>query len=166
MFLNHFLLGQNGDLLLVGSKNILIKELNRFPIKRFFITIKSLEGGTKNSPDPIYSYPVNFVWQSPLSAKRMTTDYRCNKIVYCRGSASRLSSVGWNRGDLKAERRIIIERCTIEYIWRGIGSVSFKCCMGDKLREQMEGGKRDETFLVHFNVHILYKLYLKQFWKL
>jgi hypothetical protein len=39
------LLGQNGDLLPVGSKNILIKELNRFPIKRFFITIKSLEEG-------------------------------------------------------------------------------------------------------------------------
>ncbi len=25
--------------------------------------------------------------------------------------------------------------------------------MGDKLREKMEGGKRDETFSVHFNLH-------------
>jgi hypothetical protein len=25
--------------------------------------------------------------------------------------------------------------------------------MGDKLREKMEGDKRDETFLVHYNVH-------------
>jgi hypothetical protein len=47
---------------------------------------------------------------------------------------------------LKAERRIIFERCIIEYIRHGIGRVSFKFCMGDKLREQMEGGKRDGTF--------------------
>jgi hypothetical protein len=25
--------------------------------------------------------------------------------------------------------------------------------MGDKLREKMEGGKKDETFSVHFKVH-------------
>jgi hypothetical protein len=48
---------------------------------------------------------------------------------------------------------IIFERCIIEYIRRGIGRASFQFCMGDNLREQMEGGKRDETFLVHFNVH-------------
>jgi hypothetical protein len=31
---------------------------------------------------------------------------------------------------------------------------SFKFCMGDELREKMEGGKSDKMFLVHFNVHI------------
>jgi hypothetical protein len=50
----------------------------------------------------------------------------------------------------------------IEYIRRGFRA-SFKFCMGDKLREEMEGGKRDEnmqilffikkTFSVHLNVH-------------
>jgi hypothetical protein len=40
-----------------------------------------------------------------------------------------------------AGRRIILERCTIEYIRGGISRASFKFCMGDKLREQMEGIK-------------------------
>jgi hypothetical protein len=47
---------------------------------------------------------------------------------------------------LKAERSIISERCMIEYIPVGIFRASFKFCMGDKLREKMEGGKRHETF--------------------
>jgi hypothetical protein len=47
---------------------------------------------------------------------------------------------------LKAERRIISKRCMVEYIPLGIFRSSFKFCMGDKLREKMEGGKRDETF--------------------
>jgi hypothetical protein len=34
----------------------------------------------------------------------------------------------------------------VEYITLGIFRSSFKFCMGDKLREKMEGGKRDETF--------------------
>jgi hypothetical protein len=34
----------------------------------------------------------------------------------------------------------------VEYIPNGIFRASFKFCMGDKLREKMEGGKRDETF--------------------
>jgi hypothetical protein len=34
----------------------------------------------------------------------------------------------------------------VEYIPLGIFRSSFKFCMGDKLREKMEGGKRDETF--------------------
>jgi hypothetical protein len=35
----------------------------------------------------------------------------------------------------------------VEYIPLGIFRSSFKfCIMGDKLREKMEGGKRDETF--------------------
>jgi hypothetical protein len=34
----------------------------------------------------------------------------------------------------------------VEYIPGGIFRPSFKFCMGDKLREKMEGGKRDETF--------------------
>ncbi len=47
---------------------------------------------------------------------------------------------------MKAERRIISERCIVEYIPLVIFRSSFKFCMGDKLREKMEGGKRDETF--------------------
>jgi hypothetical protein len=35
----------------------------------------------------------------------------------------------------------------IQYIPGCIFRASFKFCMGDKLREKMEGGKRDETFL-------------------
>jgi len=54
---------------------------------------------------------------------------------------------GWrDRGDLKAERRIISKRCMVEYIQLPIFRSSFKFCIGDKLREKMEGGKRDETF--------------------
>jgi hypothetical protein len=47
---------------------------------------------------------------------------------------------------LKADRRIISKRCMVEYITSGIFRASFKFCMGDKLWEKMEGGKRDETF--------------------
>ncbi len=47
---------------------------------------------------------------------------------------------------MKAERRIISKRCMVEYIPLGIFRSSFKFCMRDKLREKMEGGKRDETF--------------------
>jgi hypothetical protein len=47
-------------------------------------------------------------------------------------------------GDLKAERRIISKRCMIEYIPGDIFSrASFKFCMGEKLKEKMEGGKTD-----------------------
>jgi hypothetical protein len=41
----------------------------------------------------------------------------------------------------------------MQYIPGGISRASFKFCMGDKLREKMEGGKMDEKFSVHFNVH-------------
>jgi hypothetical protein len=34
----------------------------------------------------------------------------------------------------------------VEYIPGGIFMSSFKFCIGDKLREKIEGGKRDETF--------------------
>jgi hypothetical protein len=34
----------------------------------------------------------------------------------------------------------------VEYIPLGIFRSSFEFCMGDKLREKTEGGKRDETF--------------------
>jgi hypothetical protein len=34
----------------------------------------------------------------------------------------------------------------VEYIPGGIFRSSFKVCMGDKRREKMEGGKRNETF--------------------
>jgi hypothetical protein len=34
----------------------------------------------------------------------------------------------------------------VEYIQLPIFRSSFKFCIGDKLREKMEGGKRDETF--------------------
>ncbi len=44
---------------------------------------------------------------------------------------------GWNRGDLKAERRIISKRGMVQYIPGGIFRASFKSCMGDKLREKM-----------------------------
>jgi hypothetical protein len=47
---------------------------------------------------------------------------------------------------LKAERHIISERRMKQYIPGGIFRVSFKFCMGNKLREKMEGGKRDNTF--------------------
>ncbi len=48
---------------------------------------------------------------------------------------------------MKAERRIISKRCMVEYIPLGFFRSSFKFCMGDKLREKMEGGKKDEMFL-------------------
>ncbi len=47
---------------------------------------------------------------------------------------------------MKAERRKISKRCMIEYIPVGIFRASFTFCMGDKLKEKMEGGKRDKTF--------------------
>jgi hypothetical protein len=75
-----------------------------------------------------------------------------------------ITSVGQNyakRMDRKegkgAGRQITFERCTIEYIRGGISRASFKFCMGDKLREQLEGDKGMKHFSVHFrdfNVHI------------
>ncbi len=53
---------------------------------------------------------------------------------------------------MKAERRIISKRCIVEYIPVDIFRASFKFFMGDKLRKKVEGGKRDERFLVHFTV--------------
>jgi hypothetical protein len=47
---------------------------------------------------------------------------------------------------LKAERHILSKRCMVEYIPGGILRASFKFCMGDKLREKMEGGKRENSF--------------------
>jgi hypothetical protein len=47
---------------------------------------------------------------------------------------------------LKAERRIISKRGITQYIPGDIFRASFKFCMGDKLREKMEGGKWDEKF--------------------
>ena len=47
---------------------------------------------------------------------------------------------------MKAERRIISKRCVVQYIPGVIFRSSFKFFMGDKLREKMEGGKRDATF--------------------
>ncbi len=47
---------------------------------------------------------------------------------------------------MKAESRIISKRCMVEYIPGGIFRPCFKFSMGDKLREKIEGGKRDETF--------------------
>ena len=41
---------------------------------------------------------------------------------------------------MKAERRIISKKCMIQYIPGDIFRVSFKFCMGEKLREKMEGG--------------------------
>ncbi len=49
---------------------------------------------------------------------------------------------------MRADSRIISKRCMVEYIPVGIFRSSFKFCMGDKLREKMEGGKRDETFFI------------------
>jgi hypothetical protein len=43
---------------------------------------------------------------------------------------------------LKAERRIISKKCIVEFIPSGIFRASIKFCMGDKLREKMEGGKK------------------------
>jgi hypothetical protein len=36
----------------------------------------------------------------------------------------------------------------VHYIPAGIFRASFKFCMGHKLREKMEGGKRDKTFFI------------------
>jgi hypothetical protein len=47
---------------------------------------------------------------------------------------------------LKAERRIISKRCMLPYIPGDIFRAFFKFFIGDKLREKMEGSKRDETF--------------------
>jgi hypothetical protein len=41
----------------------------------------------------------------------------------------------------------------VEYIPGGIFRASFKFCMGDKIREKMEGVKVSKRFSVHFNVH-------------
>jgi hypothetical protein len=41
----------------------------------------------------------------------------------------------------------------VEYIPLGIFRSSFKFCMGDKIREKMEGGKGMKRFSVHFNLH-------------
>jgi hypothetical protein len=41
----------------------------------------------------------------------------------------------------------------VEYIPVDIFRASFKFCMGDKLREKMEGVKGMKRFSVHFNVH-------------
>jgi hypothetical protein len=46
---------------------------------------------------------------------------------------------------LKAERHIISERRMIQHSTCTFRAF-IKFCMGDKLREKMEGGKRDETF--------------------
>jgi hypothetical protein len=46
----------------------------------------------------------------------------------------------------------------VEYIPLGIFRSSFKFCMGDKLREKMEGEKGMKSFSGHFNLHNLYKL--------
>jgi len=40
-----------------------------------------------------------------------------------------------------------------QYFPGGIIRASFKFCMGDKLREKMEGVKGMKRFSVHFNVH-------------
>ncbi len=65
---------------------------------------------------------------------------------------------------MKADRRIISKRCMVEYIPSGIVRASFKFCRGDKLREKMEGGKRDDTF---FNAlkcaHTYISCVIKQF---
>jgi hypothetical protein len=47
---------------------------------------------------------------------------------------------------MEVHKSIISKRCMVQYIPGGIFRASFKFCQGDKLREKMEGGKRDETF--------------------
>ena len=47
----------------------------------------------------------------------------------------------------------------IQYIPGDIFRASFKLFMGDKLREKMEGGKRDETFFSALMCTHPYKLY-------
>ncbi len=48
---------------------------------------------------------------------------------------------------MKAESSIISKRRMVEYIPVGIFRSSLKFCIGDKLREKMEGGTRDETLI-------------------
>ncbi len=43
---------------------------------------------------------------------------------------------------MKAERCIISERRMIQYIPLGIFRASFKFCMGDELKEKMEGRQK------------------------
>ncbi len=47
---------------------------------------------------------------------------------------------------MKAEKRIISKRCMLQYVPADIFRASFNFFMWDKLREKMEGGKKDETF--------------------
>jgi hypothetical protein len=47
---------------------------------------------------------------------------------------------------MKVESRIISKRCMLQYIPADILRASCKFFMGGKLREKVEGGKRDETF--------------------
>jgi hypothetical protein len=65
---------------------------------------------------------------------------------------------------LKAERRIISKICITQYIPGDIFRASFKFCMGDKLREKIEGGKRDEVFFSALKcAHTYTNCVLKQF---
>jgi predicted alpha/beta-hydrolase family hydrolase len=66
-----------------------------------------------------------------------------------------------HRGKGCAKRRIIFERCIKEYIRQGICGASFKFCVGNKLREEMERSKRDETFSVHTPSQIVFQIILK-----
>ena len=60
---------------------------------------------------------------------------------------------------MKADSSIISKRCMVEYIPGGSFRSSFKFCRGDKLREKMEGGKKDETFFSALYCAHLYKLH-------
>ncbi len=59
---------------------------------------------------------------------------------------------------MKAERRISSKKCMIQYIPGDIFRVSFKVCMGEKLREKMEGDKREETFFCALQCAYTYKI--------
>jgi hypothetical protein len=74
---------------------------------------------------------------------------------------------GKDRGDLKAERRIISKRCMLQYIPIDIFRGSFKFFMGVTLGKKKEGGKRDNTFFsALYCANTFTNCVLKQFWKL
>ncbi len=47
---------------------------------------------------------------------------------------------------VRIEGKGVLKDVFIEYIRRGICRASFKFCMGEILREEMDGGDRDKTF--------------------
>ena len=58
-----------------------------------------------------------------------------------------------DRGDLKAERRIISKSCMVEYILLGISGLPLNSVWGTNSGRKRRGVKGMKRFSVHFNLH-------------